>query len=94
MSAFIPEPHILLIVVAGTEFGMPAPNAACRAGAWPRFAGSTQPMITSCTSLAASPESLSAAAIAIAAELDGGRGAQGAQKRADRRTPGGENDYG
>src|SRR5262245_23667599 len=64
MIAFIPEPHILLMVVVGTEFGMPAPRAAWRAGAWPRLAGKTQPMITSLTSGAATPESLSAPAIA------------------------------
>ena len=33
ITAFIPEPHILLSVVAGTSFGSPAANPACRAGA-------------------------------------------------------------
>ncbi len=47
MVAFIPEPHILLIVVQPVVKGKPAPSAAWRAGAWPRPAGSTQPMITS-----------------------------------------------
>ena len=32
MMAFMPEPHILLMVVVGTPFGMPAPSAAWRAG--------------------------------------------------------------
>ena len=46
----MPEPHILLTVVQGTELGRPAPSAAWRAGAWPRPAGSTQPISTSLTS--------------------------------------------
>ena len=33
--ARIDEAQTLLIVSAGTSFGMPAPTAACRAGAWP-----------------------------------------------------------
>ena len=33
MAAFMPEPHILLIVVAPAASGNPAPIAACRAGA-------------------------------------------------------------
>ena len=33
ITALSPEPHILLIVVAGTPIGIPAPSAACRAGA-------------------------------------------------------------
>src|SRR5688572_7567722 len=52
ITAFMPEPHILLIVVVGTPWGMPAASAAWRAGACPRPAGSTQPMITSWTSAA------------------------------------------
>ena len=31
-----PEPHTMLTVVAGTEYGMPAFTAACRAGFWPQ----------------------------------------------------------
>src|SRR5712691_1178035 len=50
MAAFIPEPHILLIVVQPVASGRPAPSEAWRAGACPWPAGSTQPMITSCTS--------------------------------------------
>ena len=38
------EPQTLFTVVAPTEVGMPAPIEACRAGAWPRPALSTQPM--------------------------------------------------
>ena len=33
MIAFIPEAQTLLTVVQGTEFGKPAPRAACLAGA-------------------------------------------------------------
>ena len=33
IAAFIPEPHILLMVVAPAPTGMPAPRLACRAGA-------------------------------------------------------------
>ena len=44
IAASIPDPHILLTVVASTETGSPALIAACRAGAWPSPAGSTQPM--------------------------------------------------
>src|SRR5947208_6831168 len=51
IAAFIPEPHILFTVVQPAASGRPAPSEAWRAGAWPCPAGSTQPMITSCTSL-------------------------------------------
>src|ERR1700730_4143435 len=34
ITAFSPEPHILLTVVHGTLTGTPAPTAAWRAGAW------------------------------------------------------------
>src|SRR5258706_8665754 len=50
IAAFIPEPHILLIVVQPAASGRPAPSEAWRAGAWPCPAGRTQPMSTSCTS--------------------------------------------
>ena len=39
MAAFMPEPHILLIVVQPVASGRPAPSAAWRAGAWPWPAG-------------------------------------------------------
>src|ERR1700724_4299786 len=45
--AFMPEPQTLLMVVAPVVAGSLAPPAACRAGAWPCPAGSTQPMNTS-----------------------------------------------
>ena len=44
-TAFSPEPHTLLMVTAPTAGGIPAAIAACRAGAWPIPAGSTQPEI-------------------------------------------------
>src|SRR6202521_1699469 len=47
MGAFMPEPQTLLMVVAPVASGSLAPRAACRAGAWPCPAGSTQPMNTS-----------------------------------------------
>ena len=46
ITACNPDPHILLTVVASTFSGRPAPSAACRAGAWPSPAASTQPMTT------------------------------------------------
>jgi hypothetical protein len=64
--AFIAEPHILLIVVQPASQGMPAPWAAWRAGAWPWPAGSTQPMMTSSTSVRLAPDPASAPRTATA----------------------------
>lgn len=47
---FIPDAHTLLMVVQITEVDKPAPNAACLAGACPKFALRTFPKNTSCTS--------------------------------------------
>lgn len=47
---FIPDAQTLLTVVQTTVLGIPAPSAACLAGAWPRFALSTFPKNTSSTS--------------------------------------------
>jgi len=47
---FIPDEQTLLIVVQITDVGIPAPNAACLAGACPKFALRTFPKNTSCTS--------------------------------------------
>src|SRR5262245_16471702 len=47
ITAFMPEPHTLLTVVAPVASGRPAPRAAWRAGAWPWPAGRTQPIRTS-----------------------------------------------
>src|SRR5579883_153448 len=66
MIAFMPEPQTLLMVVHPTAVGMPAAREACRAGAWPRLAGSTQPMITSDTSSGATPDCCNAARMAAA----------------------------
>src|SRR6266851_7903013 len=64
--AFIPEPHILFTVVQPAASGNPAPRDAWRAGAWPCPAGSTQPMMTSCTSSAPILARSTAARIAAA----------------------------
>lgn len=47
---FIPDAQTLLMVVQTTVLGIPAPNAACLAGACPKFALRTFPKKTSCTS--------------------------------------------
>lgn len=46
LTAFSPEAHTLLIVVASTLVGKPANMAACLAGACPTPADSTLPMYT------------------------------------------------
>ena len=66
IAAFMPEPHILLTVVAPTPTDKPAASAACRAGAWPRPAASTQPISASSTASPSSPARASAAQIAAA----------------------------
>ena len=64
--ACMPEPHILLSVVASTLKGRPAFNAACRAGAWPWPAGRTLPIKIQSTSVPAIPASAIAAFTATA----------------------------
>ncbi len=64
IAARMPEPHILLTVVQPTPTGRPAPSAACRAGAWPCPAGSTQPMMTSSTCSGRTPARRNAAPMA------------------------------
>src|SRR5699024_5004687 len=66
MTAFMPDPQTLLMVVQPAETGRPAPRAAWRAGAWPTPAGSTQPMMTSETSAPSTPASATAALMAAA----------------------------
>src|SRR6187401_267195 len=66
IAAFMPEPHILLIVVAGVDLSRPAPSAAWRAGAWPWPAPSTLPKIRSSTSLGFTPACSTAALMATA----------------------------
>ena len=46
LTAFRPEAHTLLMVVASTLVGRPAKMAACLAGACPTPADSTLPMYT------------------------------------------------
>ena len=66
IAASIAEPHILFTVVQGTDCGRPAFSAACRAGACPCPAGSTQPMITWSTASGFRPARSTAARIATA----------------------------
>jgi hypothetical protein len=65
-TALRPDPQTMLIVVAGTSFGIPAPIAACRAGFCPRPAVRTQPSTTSSTSPSAISARSSAARTACA----------------------------
>ena len=66
ITAFRPEPHTLLMVVAETPSGSPAFSAACRAGAWPAPAWITWPMIASSTRSGAMPARSTAARMAMA----------------------------
>src|SRR5258706_2447653 len=68
--AFMPEPHIWLMVVAGVALSRPAASAACRAGAWPWPAWSTLPKIRSSTSLGFTPACSIAALMATAPSCD------------------------
>ena len=87
-TARIEEAQTLLIVSEPTSFGIPAPIAACRAGAWPTPACSTSPMITYSTSSGSTPARSSAALIAIApssgAWYDGQAAAELPERRPDR----------
>lgn len=60
---FMPEAQTLLTVVQTTVLGKPAPIAAWRAGACPRFALSTFPKNTSCTVAGSTPAFWSAATL-------------------------------
>src|SRR5690554_220138 len=62
----MPEPHILLMVVQAVAVVSPAASAACRAGAWPSPADSTQPKMLWSTALAGNLLRSTAAAIACA----------------------------
>ena len=66
IAASIAEPHILLTVVQPVASGSPAFSDACRAGACPCPAGSTQPKIVLPTSAGAMPARSTAARIATA----------------------------
>src|SRR5262245_27386696 len=65
MTAFNPEPHTLLIVVELTSLGRPALRAAWRAGACPRPAPRTSPMMTSSMSSFFTPDLCTASFTAI-----------------------------
>ena len=86
--AFMPEPQTLLMVVAPVASGSPAPRAACRAGAWPCPAGSTQPMNTSSIRSGDDHGPLDAAPITwapscVSAESDESVAHEPAKRRAD-----------
>ena len=66
IAACMPLPHILLTVTAATLSGRPAPRNACRAGAWPWPAPSTQPTMPRSTVSPGTPASATAARIAAA----------------------------
>src|SRR5690606_13477682 len=66
MTACMPEPHILLMVVQPELSGIPEALEAWRAGAWPSPPGSTQPMITSWMSAGVRPARSMAAFMATA----------------------------
>ena len=72
VTDFRPEPQSMLIVVAGTSTGSPAPTAACRAGFWPSPACSTQPSRTSSTSSGEISARSRAARIAVLASSGAG----------------------
>ena len=72
IAVFRPEPHILLTVVVAADIGTPAAIAACRAGALPMPAGSTQPISTSSTSSPSTAARDSAARIATAPSCGAG----------------------
>ena len=90
----MPEPHILLTVVQPAASGRPAPSAAWRAGAWPRPAGSTQPIRTSSTLSAATARPLDGGGDRARAERRGGDILQIAEKAAHRRARGADDDNG
>ena len=72
MTAFRPEPHTLLIVMAGTVTGRPALITAWRAGFWPTPAVSTWPMITSSTWSGFTPARASTSLMTSAPSSDAG----------------------
>jgi hypothetical protein len=66
ITAFRPEPHTLLIVIAGMASGSPALRDDWRAAFWPLPAVSTWPRITSDTASALTPVFASSARITVA----------------------------
>ena len=81
IAAFMPEPHILLMVVAPAEIGNPAPSVAWRAGAWPWPADRQLPKITSCTCSGFDPGTLDRRADGGSAELRRGEILEGSLER-------------
>ena len=92
MVAFMPEPQTLLIVVAPVASGSLAPRAACRAGAWPCPAGSTQPMNTSSMRSGVSFARSTAAPMTWRAEMVGAERREIALEAAERGAGGGDDD--
>src|SRR3972149_7406500 len=80
ITAFSPEPHILLIVIAPAETGIPAKMPACRAGACPTPAGRTFPMMTCSPSSLPTPLRDTASAMAIAPSFGAGMSANEPRK--------------
>ena len=74
----------MLIVSEVTSIGMPASIWAWRDGIWPWPACSTWPITTCSTCSGSTSARSSAALIAIAAELRGGKRGQAAAQLADR----------
>ena len=72
IAALRPEPHTLLIVIAGTMSGRPALIAAWRAGFWPMPAVSTWPMMTSETCSGVDAGALQHLADDVRAQVGGG----------------------
>ena len=66
ITAFMPEPHNLLIVTAPVESGKPALRIAWRAGPCFKPAGKTHPIMTSCTSFGCKPARAMASLIVAA----------------------------
>src|SRR5262249_761580 len=82
ITAFMPEPHTLLMVVAPVASGSPAPRAAWRAGAWPCPAGKTQPIRTSSMRSGARPARSTAVLITVEPSRGAAIGESSPRKRA------------
>ena len=89
ITAFRPEPHTLLMVVALTPSGRPAFSAAWRAGAWPAPAWSTWPMIAS-SILSGASRRVRPRRGWRPPRVGGGSGGEPAAELADRRPGGGQ----
>ena len=81
ITALSPDPQTLLMVMAGTVAGIPAPMAAWRAGACPSAATTTLPMMTSSIVLTSMPERSTAARMATAPNSGADRGPRPPRKR-------------